>query len=174
MQERPYWWSPEEHPDQGARRRDWDEEHGRAPSRDDYARRADDDDDDRDWADKATDEVKSWFGNDRAERRRDLDRLHERERRQREEEPYRDVGPQAYHGEDDWLLEQVCSRLADDPYLDASGIMVRVVDNEAILDGYVSSKRAARRAIDIAEDVPGILRVRERLNSQQRRRRWSS
>jgi osmotically-inducible protein OsmY len=124
----------------------------------------------RDWADKAGDEVKSWFGNERAEHRREIDHRRERERRRHEREPYRGVGPQAYHGEDDWLRDQICMRLADDPQLDASGIVVRVIDNEAILDGAVSSERDAQRAYDLAEDVPGIVFVRERLRTDRRRR----
>ena len=98
MFERTYWWSPEDH----ARRGDWrrssqdrpywwrdenlpfhhdDERAMRAyeEEREREARHRDYEDDrryrrHRGWGDRATDEVKSWFGNERAERRRDLDR----------------------------------------------------------------------------------------------------
>ena len=50
---------------------DWDDREGRGGygHRDDYARR----DRSRDWSDRAGDEVRSWLGDDDAERRRRMD-----------------------------------------------------------------------------------------------------
>jgi osmotically-inducible protein OsmY len=174
MHERPYWWSPSDHPgrdwrygggpyqDSGRRARGDEEFHDRDYEDDEGGR--------RDWADKATDEVKSWFGNDRAEHRRDSDRRRERRRERDRRRDFRGVGPRTHHEEDEELREMICERLADDPHLDASDILVRVIDNEAILDGAVDSERDARHAYDIAIDTPGIVHVRDRLETHRSRR----
>jgi osmotically-inducible protein OsmY len=121
----------------------------------------------RGWGDKAADEVKSWFGSDRAERRRDVDEEMEarEERREdpRERRDFRGVGPRMRHDEDDDLRDEVIDRLREDADLDASDILVRVIDNEAILDGTVRRKRDAERAHHLANDVRGIVFVRARL-----------
>lgn len=191
MHERSYWWRPEEH----ARTGDWNRRPEDRPYwwRDDNlpfrhdeeraqrayegererARYRDYEDDPRydrrhrGWGDKATDEVKSWFGNDRAERRRELDHAvdaHEDDREhRRERRDFRGVGPRTRHDDDEDLRDEINDRLRDDPELDASDILVRVIDNEAILDGTVRNKRDAERARRIADDVRGIVYVRDRL-----------
>lgn len=176
MHERPDWWGSDDLP----RRRGGWADSGRRSEPPEYwdsgeppqARRRrhyEDDEDDRrerrNWADKAGDEVKSWFGNDRAEARREEDKARTRHERR----DYRGVGPRARYHEDEELREEICERLADDPDLDASDILVRVIDNEAILDGAVSSQRDAARAYEIAGDVPGIIHVRERLKAHRGR-----
>lgn len=194
MHDRPHWWSDDGLP---RRREDWrrreqgaryydpyhyeDERYGRRYQDEREARGFDEqgyerarDDDGRDWADKAADEVKSWFGNDRAERRRERD--HARERRHGHDErhahrrDFRGVGPHTRHDEDEELRDAICARLADDPDLDASGILVRVIDNEAILDGAVDSQDDASRAYELALDVPGVVHVRDRLDTHRSRR----
>jgi osmotically-inducible protein OsmY len=194
MFERPYWWSPEDQ----ARRGDWrrssqdrpywwrdeslpfrhDEERAMRDYEEEREARHRDHEDDRrhrrhrGLADRATDEVKSWLGNERAERRRDLDReieAHEerleqlREERREERRDFRGVGPRTRADDDDDLREEVSDRLRDDPDLDASDILVRVIDNEAILDGTVRSKRDAERAHHLASEVRGVVYVRDRL-----------
>jgi osmotically-inducible protein OsmY len=195
MFERPYWWSPEDQARRGDWRRSsqdrpywWRDEslpfrHDEERAMRDYeraheARHPDYEDDrryqraHRGWGDKATDEVKSWLGNERAERRRDLDReieAHEerleqlREERREERRDFRGVGPRTRADDDDDLREEISDRLRDDPDLDASDILVRVIDNEAILDGTVRSKRDAERAHHLASEVRGVVYVRDRL-----------
>jgi osmotically-inducible protein OsmY len=173
--ERPYWWRddnlPFHHNDERAMR-DYEERRERearyGAHEDDrgYRRRH------RGWGDKAADEVKAMFGSERAERRRELDReieAHEerledlREERREERRDFRGVGPRMRADDDEDLREEISDRLRDDPDLDASDILVRVIDNEAILDGTVRSKRDAERAHHLASDVRGIVYVRDRL-----------
>lgn len=193
MADRPYWWGPDSHGRRGAWRPDWDEERYHRsrereiqhmpdrPREDDhdydlerygYTRhrhegRGRDERSDRDWTDRATDEVKSWFGSERAERRREMDHARER-RREQERRDFSGVGPRMRHEEDDDLRDAINRRLAEDPRLDASGILVRVVDNEAILDGVVASERDGRWAREIASDVPGVVHVRDRMRADRR------
>lgn len=186
MAERSYWRREHERaPDRRGWRRDWnDERYHRA--RDDYSagggyRYDHDDESHRDWAEKTVDEVKSWLGNERAERRREMDKARE-DRREQERRDFTGVGPRLRHDEDDDLRDSINHRLAEDPRLDASGIVVRVLDNEAILDGVVASDRDARWAHDLALDVPGVVAVRdrmkidaralERVHEREREHRW--
>lgn len=203
--------------------------------------------DDRGFVDRATDEVRSWFGDDEAETRRrrddrDMDRgdgqrgaqgrpwadrgrewaergaLEDR-RRQRafpdpaderaEREPmYRgrdddgatgwrrggdwdsgrretwpedrgDVtprhglgpgggwhvgkGPSGYTRSDERIREDVCDRLTDDPYVDATNIEVAVQGGEVTLSGRVDRRADKRRAEDIAERISGVREVNNRL-----------
>lgn len=185
--DRPYWWSEDDLPQRDDRIRYQRE---REEAREHYARHGDDyhdhhqdarDDDSeyRHGRSRIGDKVKAFFGSDRAERRLDHDRRYHRHeddhryahRRDDERRDYRGVGPRTRHDEDEELREQLCERIADDPDLDASEILVRVIDNEAILDGTVRSKRDAQRAYDIAHDIPGIVHVRDRLDVVNRRGR---
>lgn len=94
--------------------------------------------------------------------RRDRHR-HDRENRR----DYRGVGPRTRFDEDEELRDMICRRLKDDPELDVSDVIVRVIDNEAIIDGAVRSRREAEHIIHLAEDVPGIVHVRDRLGRQR-------
>lgn len=109
----------------------------------------------RGFMDRASDEVSSWFGNDDAERRRRMD---ERERGQ-----HRGRGPKGYKRTDARILEEVNDRLADDPFVDASEIEVRVAEGEVTLTGTVDDRNAKRRAEDLAEHVSGVAHVQNNL-----------
>ncbi|HEX6334830.1 MAG TPA: BON domain-containing protein [Flavisolibacter sp.] len=117
-----------------------------------YRRRDRDDHDrgERDWWDRTTDEVASWFGDDEAERRRRMDRAMG---------PNRGKGPKGYQRSDDRIREDVSDRFYYDDYLDASEVSIRVEGGEVVLEGTVDSKEAKRRAEDIAEDIPGVKNV---------------
>ena len=108
------------------------------------------------WARK----MKALLGSDRRDRRdhHHLDRGDYNERRD-----FRGVGPQTRHEEDEDLRDMICQRLSDDPNLDASNVIVRVIDNEAILDGSVRSREDAQHLYETALDVPGIVHVRDRV-----------
>jgi len=168
--ERPYWWHDDNVPfrhDEERAARDYEDERERE------ARYRDDEDDRRyrrrrGWGEKTADEVKSWLGSERAERRREMDKASAEAREERRDErherrDFRGVGPQLWHEEDEELRQEIVERMADDPDLDASDILVRVIDNEAILDGTVRHKRDAERAHHIASDVRGVVFVRDRL-----------
>lgn len=120
----------------------------------------------RGWWDRATDEVSSWFGDEDAERRREMD-----ERRggawRLAEGGYRGRGPSGYTRSDERIREDVSDRLTDDPGLDASNIEVRVSNGEVTLSGMVNSRWDKRRAEDIADDVSGVKHVQNNLRVRQ-------
>ena len=114
----------------------------------------------RDFWDRAGDEVSSWFGDEDAERRRRMDQ-------------FRGRGPKGYTRSDDRIREDVNDRLTDDWSLDASDIEVDVNEGEVTLSGEVSSRADKRRAEDIAETVSGVrncqnnIRVRQSSGSER-------
>ena len=105
---------------------------------------------DRNFWDRAGDEIASWFGSGRAEQRRRMDR-------------YRGVGPRGYKRSDSRILEDVSDRLSDHPDLDASTISVTVEESEVTLDGEVSSRWDKRCAEACAEAVSGVRDVQNNL-----------
>lgn len=112
-------------------------------------------DDDRDFWDKATDEVSSWFGDRNAERRRHMDK-------------FRGRGPKNYSRSDERIREDVNDRLTDDPHIDASDIEVSVSSREVTLAGVVDDRFAKRHAEDIAESVSGVSHVQNNLRVRDR------
>lgn len=108
---------------------------------------------DRDFWDRASDEVASWFGDDEAERRRRMDAR----------EDHRGRGPKGYSRSDDRILQDVSDTLADDSMLDAREISVNVSAGEVTLDGAVDSRFAKRRAEDCADRVSGVTHVQNNL-----------
>jgi osmotically-inducible protein OsmY len=108
--------------------------------------------DGRDWWDRASDEVMSWFGDEDAARRRKQD--------------YRGRGPQSYTRSDDRIREDVNDNLTDDWGVDAGNITVTVSNGEVTLDGTVSTRLQKRRAEDCAEEVSGVKHVQNNLRVQ--------
>ena len=104
---------------------------------------------DRGFFEKAGDEIASWFGDDDAERRRDMD--------------HRGRGPSNYQRSNERLLEDACERLTHDRYINASGINVTADNNEITLDGTVDSRQAKRRAEDCMHDIAGVKHVQNNL-----------
>ncbi len=115
-----------------------------------YDRTQRDHDDERGFIDRASDEVASWFGDEEAARRRQMD-------------DHRGKGPRGYRRTDARILEDVNDRLADDPAIDASDIEVTVKDAEVTLSGHVTDRWEKRRAEDCAERVSGIAHVQNNL-----------
>jgi osmotically-inducible protein OsmY len=68
---------------------------------------------------------------------------------------YRGVGPKGYQRSDQYVRDQVCERLMLDPFLDASGISVRVSKGKVKLTGRVPSERMRESAIAAAANVSG-------------------
>jgi len=104
----------------------------------------------RGFFERAGDEVASWFGDEEAERRRQMDQ-------------YRGKGPKGYTRSDSRIKEDVSDRLSDDGALDASNIEVSVTNGEVQLSGFVDSRWAKRRAEDCAEDVSGVTHVQNNI-----------
>ncbi|HZW46164.1 MAG TPA: BON domain-containing protein, partial [Microvirga sp.] len=109
--------------------------------------------------DRAGDEVRSWFGDEDAERRRDRD--------MRQAGQHRGRGPKSYQRSDARIMEDVNDRLTDDPHIDASEIEVSVSNREVTLSGTVNSRFEKRHAEDIAESVSGVTHVQNNLRVQQ-------
>lgn len=98
--------------------------------------------------DRAADEVRSWFGDEGAERRRDRD--------ERGIRGYSGRGPRGYRRSDARIHEDVCDRLTDDDYLDATDIEVQVETGIVTLSGTAEDRRAKRWAEQLAERVVGV------------------
>lgn len=93
-----------------------------------------------------------------------------RERRERGEDGYRGWGPRGYRRSDERIFEDVCSRLMDNPWLDADDVEVRVDGGEVTLTGTVDSRGSKRLADDIAYGVSGVWDVHNRLQVLPRAR----
>ena len=106
--------------------------------------------------DRAGDEVASWFGDEDARRRREMDTGH------------RGRGPRNYSRSDDRIREDISERLSDDPRLDATDIEVSVSGGEITLDGTVDSRFARRHAEDLAEACSGVRHVQNNLRVTDR------
>ncbi|HEX7314455.1 MAG TPA: BON domain-containing protein [Pyrinomonadaceae bacterium] len=167
--------------------RDYDTDYGRTTSRfygrsgyeyarDDYDERAErgravgrgreDDREGGSWLDRAADQVRSWFGGDEDDDRERGRREEPRRAYGRGEGKFRGRGPKNYRRSDDRLRDDVCDRLADNEWLDASDVEVNVVAGEVILTGMVDSRYAKRLAENIAESVSGVSNVQNNLRVQ--------
>jgi len=114
---------------------------------------------DRGFWERAGDEVRSWFGDEEAERRRRIDEIRPGS--------FVGRGPRGYKRSDERIREDVNDRLTDDYYLDASDIEVSVIDRLVTLTGRVESRSDKRRAADIAESVSGVTDVNNQLRVGQ-------
>ena len=110
---------------------------------------------DRGFWDQTRDEVSSWFGDDQAAHRRQMDDARHSLHRGR--------GPKGYTRSDDRIREDVNDRLTDDHMLDASDIEAKVANGEVTLNGHVESREAKRRAEDIADRIAGVKHVQNNL-----------
>lgn len=69
------------------------------------------------------------------------------------------------------IREDVRSRLADDPGIDASDVEIRVEDHRVILEGTVSSELARQMAEVVAYEAEGVTGVENALTVRARRRK---
>jgi osmotically-inducible protein OsmY len=113
----------------------------------------------RDWLDRVSDELGSWFGDKDAEHRRQIDKMRDAS--------HRGKGPKGYRRSDERIKEDVNDRLTDYPYLDASEIVVGVQDREVTLQGTVNDRTDKRIAEAIAESVSGVANVQNNLRVEQ-------
>jgi hypothetical protein len=79
---------------------------------------------------------------------------------------HRGRGPKGYKRSDERIHEDVCERLTEDPFIDASNIEVAVTEGEVTLNGTVSSRGLKRRAEDLAEMASGVAHVQNNLRVQ--------
>lgn len=85
----------------------------------------------------------------------------------RDDGPHKGKGPKNYKRSDERIREDVSDRLADDPYVDASDIDIKVEDGNVILSGRVDHRASRRRAVELAESVRGVTNVESHLRTGQ-------
>jgi hypothetical protein len=73
--------------------------------------------------------------------------------------PYTGRGPKGYQRSDDRIREDVCERLANHGWIDASDMDIEVKDGEVTLKGSVNERNQKRMAEDAIEDVPGVTEI---------------
>jgi hypothetical protein len=83
------------------------------------------------------------------------------------EAPKMPSGPKGWQRRDDRIHDDVCTRLTDDGYVDATDVEVIVHQGEVILSGGVADRAQRERAIQIAESVRGVIDVISRLRVQR-------
>jgi osmotically-inducible protein OsmY len=72
-------------------------------------------------------------------------------------------GPKNWRRSDAAIAEDVNQRLTDHPEIDATDIEVQVSDCEVTLSGAIEHRSAKRLAEEVAESVPGVIDVHNRL-----------
>ena len=77
--------------------------------------------------------------------------------------PHAGRGPRGYTRSDDRIREDVCDRLCEHGFVDASDVEVRVASGEVTLLGSVRSRQEKRVAEDIAEQVSGVRQLHNEL-----------
>jgi len=81
--------------------------------------------------------------------------------------PYRGRGPRGYARSPARIYEDLCDRLTENPFIDATDIEVTVAGTEVTLSGAVQDTIAMRQAQAIAEEVAGISHVHNRLQLRE-------
>ncbi len=114
----------------------------------------------RGFFERAGDEIRSWFGDDEAERRRRADEMRKG--------TYAGRGPRGYRRSDERIREDINDNLTDDWYIDASDIEVTVNNGMVTLTGHVDSRLEKRRAEDIVECVSGVTDVSNQLRVERK------
>lgn len=115
---------------------------------------------DRGLAERAGDEIRSWFGDRDAERRRRMDS----DDAWRVPGPYTGVGPRGWTRSDERIKDDVCERLWAHGAVDARDVDVAVTGGEVTLQGTVGSRREKRLAEELVERVGGVRDVHNRLS----------
>jgi hypothetical protein len=80
---------------------------------------------------------------------------------------YRGRGPRGYVRSPVRIYEDLCDRLSENPFIDASEIDVMVAGTEVTLAGTVPDVIAMRQAQAIAEEVAGVSHVHNRLQLRE-------
>lgn len=103
----------------------------------------------RGFLERAGDEIASWFGDEDAARRRQMD--------------HEGRGPSDYIRSDERIREDANDYLTRDRNVDATNISVSVSDGEVTLTGTVHDRWAKRRAEDVVDRVSGVKHVQNNL-----------
>jgi len=81
--------------------------------------------------------------------------------------PNRGRGPRGYARSPARIYEDLCDRLTENPFIDATDIDVTVAGTEVTLSGAVQDTIAMRQAQAIAEEVAGVTHVHNRLQLRE-------
>ena len=101
---------------------------------------------------RAGEKVASWFGGaDTPDRDRDRGR------------DFRGLGPKGYKRADERINDEAHERLTDDPWVDATNIIITASGGEIILSGTVENREAKHRAERCVEDISGVNHVQNNL-----------
>ena len=85
----------------------------------------------------------------------------------RPEGTFRGRGPRGYVRLPARIYEDLCDRLTENPFVDASDIEVGIAGSEVTLNGTVNDPIALRQAQAIAEEVAGVSHVHNRLQLRE-------
>src|SRR5213592_4110132 len=85
----------------------------------------------------------------------------------RSQGPHRGRGPRGYARSPARIYEDLCDRLTENPFIDATDIDVTVAGTEVTLSGAVQDTIAMRQAQAIAEEVAGVSHVHNRLQLRE-------
>lgn len=72
---------------------------------------------------------------------------------------HRGKGPKGYQPSDERLRENVCERLTDDPFIDATDVEVSVASGEVTLTGSVETRRMKFAAEELVSRMPGVVGI---------------
>jgi hypothetical protein len=100
---------------------------------------------------------------DRDERSRGGERARDESGHRSDRGRYAGRGPKGYQRSDERIRETVSEALARDGDLDASEIEVSVERGEVTLNGSVPNRWSKRLAEDLAQDLPGVKELHNRL-----------
>lgn len=73
---------------------------------------------------------------------------------------FRGLGPKGYQRSDERLQEDICERLTDDRWIDASDVSVRVAGGVVTLEGSVDDRQLKHRIEDVVEQCGGVTEIR--------------
>lgn len=77
---------------------------------------------------------------------------------------HRGRGPKGYERSDERIKEDICERLTDDPYIDASEITIDCRDGVVTLEGHIERRSLKHRVEDMADAVSGVKDIQNRLS----------
>jgi osmotically-inducible protein OsmY len=72
-------------------------------------------------------------------------------------------GPKNYRSSDERLMEVICDRVTDDPFIDAQDVRIDVQQGEVTLTGSVHSRQQKHALEDLIADVTGVSNIHNRL-----------
>lgn len=113
--------------------------------------------DGRSFWDRAQQRVAQWFGE------YDDDRREPHRERELRQFGHRGRGPQGYKRADERISDEAHERLTDDPWVDATHIVITVAAGEVTLSGTVEAREAKHRAERIVEDISGVSHVQNNI-----------